>query len=363
MMSGTSLDGVDTALVEFDADGGTRVVAAQTTPLPEPLHAQMHAIINEHKPCELPQLGALDMQLGTVYAETALQLLTHAGIDASAVTAIGCHGQTIHHAPDGEHPFTLQIGDANRIAAITGITTVADFRRRDMAFGGQGAPLACGFHAAIFSADDEDRVVLNLGGISNITVLNRNQEVRGFDCGPANALLDAWIKQHNNATYDKEGAWAAGGAVDQELLTRLLADEYFERSPPKSTGKEHFSLGWLTGHLLNLAIPPNPQDVQSTLAELTVTTIAADIRRYAGSCRRCIVAGGGAHNSDLLERLTRQLEPVVVQSSEHFGVSPDFVEAAAFAWLASRTLAGEPGNVPTVTGAQRSTILGAIYRA
>lgn len=363
LMSGTSLDGIDVALVEFDDGSGARVIHAKTLPFPAALAAEMRAIIIDHDPCNLRQLGSLDYRFGDLYADAVIALVSDANVAPEAITAIGCHGQTICHAPDDPHPFTLQIGDANRIAAHTGITTVADFRRRDMALGGQGAPLAPAFHAAVFASGDEDRVVLNLGGIANITLLKRQQNVSGFDTGPANGLLDAWNRQHNARPYDNAGAWAAGGTADQELLEYLRADEYFERPPPKSTGREYFSTAWLTGHLLNLQTPPAPQDVQATLAELTVSTIADDIKRYAGDVHTCVVCGGGTHNTDLLRRLRTHLAPTRVISSADLGISPDFVEAAAFAWLAKQTIEHKPGNLPAVTGARKPTILGAIYPA
>ena len=363
IMSGTSLDGIDAALVDFDTPNGMRITAAATTPFDPELAAALRAIVNDHKPCSLQELGNLDARCGEAYADAANALLQSSDTSAESVTAIGCHGQTVFHAPDDTHPFTMQIGDANRIVARTGITTVADFRRRDIAVGGQGAPLACGFHVGCFGSDAEDRVVLNLGGISNITVLSRNADVRGFDCGPANGLLDAWNRQHNEQAYDEAGAWASGGTVSKDLLQRLLADDYFSRPPPKSTGKEYFSLAWLTGHLLNLPTPPEPQDVQSTLAELTVESVAAAINDYAPTASMCIVCGGGAHNADLIRRLEKRLSPAVVTTSDRFSISPDFVEAAAFAWLAKQTIDGQPGNVPSVTGARHATVLGAIYPA
>lgn len=362
LMSGTSMDGIDAALVRFPDDSRIEVIAGQTTPLPDQTVVQLRSLI-ESGSCTLDKLGRLDRALGEAFAAAAQGLIRSTNTRRDDVIAIGSHGQTIRHTPHGEHAFTMQIGDPNIIAARTGVTTVADLRRRDMAVGGQGAPLAPGFHAAVFSAPGEKRVVINIGGISNISVLDHDQRVTGFDTGPGNGLIDAWCHQHHDEPFDRGGAWAATGNVNMELLDRLIADDYFRAPPPKSTGREYFNLPWLTGHLLSLSSPPSPEDVQATLVELTVRSIADAIRAHATGCARCFVCGGGAFNGYLMGQLRDALAPMPVESTEQVGVPPDLVEAAAFAWLARQTLNGAPGNKSAVTGATQNTVLGGIYPA
>jgi len=299
------------------------------------------------------------------------ELLAVAGVDARDVVAIGSHGQTIRHRPagaayDGQHPFTWQIGDGNVIAERTGITTVADFRRRDVAAGGHGAPLLPALHAALLRSPDESRAVLNLGGIANLTLLPRASQdspgdVRGFDTGPANALLDAWCERHTGARFDADGAFAARGRVDDGLLAQLLADHWFAQPPPKSTGREQFHLDWLQARLGQASRAP--EDVQATLLELTAATIADALRATQPGTTRVLACGGGVHNPRLLERIAARLPGVVVESTAVHGVDPDFVEAMGFAWLARQTLASRPGNLPSVTGARAPRVLGAIHPA
>jgi anhydro-N-acetylmuramic acid kinase len=279
----------------------------------------------------------------------------------AAVKAIGSHGLTVRHQASGAYPFSLQIGDPNRIAHITGITTVADFRRRDVAAGGQGAPLVPVFHAAAFRSAEENRVVLNLGGIANITVLPADpaSPVIGFDAGPGNGLLDFWMQRHKGQNYDTGGAWAARGRVIPDLLRALRDEPYFSLPPPKSTGKELFNPSWLGGKIRDFAAT-EPVDVQATLAELTALSVAEAIGQYASETRRLLVCGGGTHNADLLGRL-RLLVGCPVESTEKFGIAPDWVEAMAFAWLARQTLLGQPGNLMEVTGANTPVVLGGIY--
>ncbi len=357
MISGTSIDGVDAVLVEL-GDHSCRVVEAATTAFPAVLLARLRRIV------EVPQttpreLGALDHATGEFFAECALDVIARAGITRDDVRAIGHHGQTIFHEPNGPEPFSMQIGDPNVVAARTGICTVADFRRLDMAFGGQGAPLVPAFHAWCFGTAGEARAVVNIGGIANITALQPDHPATGFDTGPGNTLLDLWVRRHRGVDYDRDGAWAAGGSVDPSLLATLLDEPYLTLAPPKSTGRELFNTPWLETKLQRHAGIP-PVDVQATLAELTATTIVAAIDTTLPDCRRLIVCGGGAHNADLMARL-RRLAARSVDTTQAFGLAPDWVEGAAFAWLARARLRGEAGNVPSVTGARRHAVLGGVY--
>ena len=355
LMSGTSMDGIDAALVAF-GNPGVELVAKTNHPYPETLrHAVRKAALT---PVDEPiaNLGALDRQVGEAFRDAARAVLQASGVDPADVKAIGSHGQTVRHQPDATHPYTLQIGNADLIAQGTNITTIADFRSADMAAGGQGAPLVPPFHAWLFG-EDESRVILNIGGIANVTILGGN-EVTGFDTGPGNTLLDAWVRKHRKRPFDDKGEWAASGIVDTSLLERLLAYEYFELEPPKSTGVEEFNLAWLARFGVDAL---DPADVQATLAELTAQSIALHVRRHASAAGAVLVCGGGAHNSDLLQRLARNLPETSIDSTRAAGLHPDWVEAAAFAWLAMRTLRGQTGNLPSVTGARRKVVLGTIH--
>ncbi|WP_162125070.1 anhydro-N-acetylmuramic acid kinase [Pseudoxanthomonas taiwanensis] len=363
LISGTSADGIDAALVEFPdgpSTAGLRLVAARTHPWEAALRERLVAIGQGGEPRSLNELGRLDVQVGEAFAAAARALLEQAGIAPAQVAAIGSHGQTIRHRPHGEAPFTLQIGDGAVIAERTGITTVCDFRRRDVAAGGQGAPLVPAFHAALLHAPDEDRAVLNLGGIGNYTLLPRAGAVRGFDTGPANALLDAWCQRHTGAAYDAGGAFAASGTVDQALLARLRAEPWFALPPPKSTGREHFHLEWVQARLRG---GEAPADVQATLLELSAATAADALRAHQPGTARVLVCGGGVRNPLLMARLAARLPGVVVESTAVHGLDPDYVEAMAFAWLARQTLAGLPGNLPAVTGARGPRVLGVVHPA
>jgi anhydro-N-acetylmuramic acid kinase len=357
-MSGTSLDGVDAALVRFGSDDFT-VVATHYQAYDPALRARLQQTCYAQQ-VAFTELGSLDAELGGIFAGCCQQLLASAGIGPEAVRAIGSHGQTVYHHPHGSHPFSLQIGDPNRLAQATGITTVADFRRRDIAAGGQGAPLAPAFHHAAFQAETSHRIVANIGGIANLTVLPPagRGEVLGFDCGPGNTLLDHWAQRHLGTAWDAGGEWARGGQADVELLGRLLDDGYFRAPPPKSTGQEHFSPDWLNGKLQGCALPP--RDVQATLCLLTATAIVDAAAPWSGLTGHLLVCGGGSNNAFLMETLQR-LVPCPVTTTEAFGVHPDWVEAVAFAWLARQTLTGRPGNLPSVTGAGSPVVLGAVY--
>ena len=357
LMSGTSIDGVDAVLVEF-GDRDCTLLGSSTTPYPAKLHERVRTLIDNPK-TTLMELGAVDVALGRFFARCANELLDAAGVARTDVRAIGHHGQTVFHQPDGPEPFTLQLGDPNSLAARTGIATVADFRRLDMARGGQGAPLTPAFHEWLFGSDDELRVVVNIGGIANVTVLDPGRPTSGFDTGPGNTLLDGWIRRCRRRDHDEDGRWSASGTVNPALLDRFCMEPYFSLAPPKSTGRELFNLGWVERHLADATEVPADADVQATLAELTAATIVGALQALQPG--RLIVCGGGAHNGDLIDRLGRYAD-CPVESNDACGIAPDWVEAAAFAWFARARLAGKPGNVPTVTGADRALVLGGLYR-
>jgi len=364
LISGTSADGIDAALVRFDSaqkNAPCQLVHGRTYPWDDAVRARLVALGQGGDANSLDELGALDVRIARSFAEAALQLLDESGVAADAVRALGSHGQTVRHRPEAEYPFTWQLGDGNVIAERTGITTVADFRRRDVAAGGHGAPLMPAFHAAMLHSDAEDRAVLNLGGIANFTLLPRVGEVRGFDTGPANALLDAWCEQHTGDAFDAGGAFAASGQIDDTLLARLLDDAWFALPPPKSTGREQFHLRWVQTQLDQA--PADPADVQATLLELSAATVADALLATQPDTRRVLVCGGGVHNPLLLKRIRARLPGIIVESTAAHGLDPDFVEAMGFAWLARETLAGRPGNLPSVTGAKGLRVLGAIYPA
>lgn len=357
LISGTSADGIDAALVRFDPR--PVLLAGHTYAYPPALREALLEYSQQGVPVALDLVGRLDHRIGRAFAEAAEAVLLQAGIQASAVHAIGSHGQTLCHRPAGESPFTLQLGDPSLIAERLGITTVADFRRRDVAAGGQGAPLAPAFHAATLASADEDRAVLNLGGIANLTLLPRHGPVLGFDSGPANGLMDAWTLQHRGLSFDAGGAFAASGRCDARLLDQLLSDPYFAQPAPKSTGRDQFHLGWLQQRLAGMDV--SVEDVQATLLELTARSCADALRAGMPEAQRLLVCGGGVHNTVLLARLSALLPGMRVESTAALGIDPDFVEAMTFAWLARETLAGRPGNLPSVTGARGPRVLGAIY--
>jgi anhydro-N-acetylmuramic acid kinase len=315
-------------------------------------------------PGEIERLGELDMALGELFAAAANALIKKAGLDTKDIRAIGCHGQTLRHRPRAAHPFTLQIGNPSVIAERTGITTVADFRARDMAAGGQGAPMVPVFHHQMFHSSRYNRAIVNIGGIANVTSLpaEASQPVTGFDTGPGNTLLDQWIHRHHARAHDEAGQWAASGRAARELLEMLLADPYFSSPPPKSTGREHFNLEWLQAQLKKMPAPPSADDVQATLLQLTAQSIARAIREFLPQTTEAYVCGGGAHNRALMAALAQNLPGMTVTTTDKLGLPPDWVEAAAFAWLAHQTLEGLPGNLPSVTGAKRAVVLGGIYK-
>ncbi|MFL9609702.1 anhydro-N-acetylmuramic acid kinase [Methylobacillus sp. Pita2] len=360
LMSGTSLDGADSVIVRLE-QRHCQVIQQQFTPYPAALKQQLLAL---HDPGhnELESTALVGNQLSELYAKNIAALLQQASIEPSAVRAIGCHGQTIRHRP--ELGFTLQIGNPALLAELTGINVVADFRSRDIAAGGHGAPLVPAFHAAMFSSPGKHRVVLNIGGIANLTDLPASRNaITGFDTGPGNMLMDAWINKHQGKDYDADGAWAASGSIIPGLLKSMLADPFFAMQPPKSTGRDTFNLAWLEQLLHQIKDKYSPQDVQRTLLELTAMSIAMAVTQYCGSVDELYVCGGGAYNSALMQRLRQLLPPVVIELSNSLGLAANAVEAAAFAWLAQQTLHGLPGNLPAVTGARGPRILGAVYAA
>ncbi|MFT6624834.1 MAG: anhydro-N-acetylmuramic acid kinase [Cycloclasticus sp.] len=358
-MSGTSLDGVDIAIVDFSGEAPV-LLSSHFRTYPKGLLSAMKTTCSQNN-ILFDDLGRLDSQLGDFYAESIIQTLTKAKLQAKDIIAIGSHGQTIQHSPNSTPSYTLQIGDANRIAEGTGISVVADFRRRDIAAGGQGAPLVSAFHKAVFQNTSENLAVINIGGISNVTFLsnNRNSPIIGFDCGPGNTLMDQWCQLHFAKSYDKSGELSKAGSINKLLLNSLLSDQYFQLTYPKSTGPEYFNLSWLSTHLDKY--PSSIQDTLSTLCELTAACIAESLARLP-SIDKALICGGGVHNEFLLQRLKARLS-CTVETTGAYGVEPDWVEAMAFAWLAKQTLEGKPGNVPSVTGAKNAVVLGAIYSA
>jgi len=359
-MSGTSTDAIDAALLEIDEHGVT-LLGAVSHPLRQAERDQIQALMLPGEN-EIDRAGAIDRQLGERYAAAVLDLIEQQGLTPASIRAIGSHGQTVRHRPPQAQAtaFTLQIGDPNTIAERTGIVTVADFRRRDIAAGGEGAPLVPAFHAAAFGVAGRRRAIVNIGGIANVTLLQSRTVVAGFDTGPGNTLLDGWHERHRGGAFDASGAWSAEGTVDELLLKRLLAEPFLQRRGPRSTGRELFNLSWLDQHLIHHPAS-SAIDVQATLAELTAISIARAIQAAFSDCNEVIVCGGGAYNMDLLRRLQRQLRDARLLSTEQLGIAPEWVEAAAFAWLAAQTLANLPGNVPQVTGASGYRVLGGIY--
>ena len=357
LMSGTSLDGIDVALVDFTEGAQLRHFGHQ--PMPAELGAELLALSQTNAAVTFEQLGRLETALGQAFSEAVLNFCRQHGIAPEHVRAIGSHGQTVRHNPGGDLPYTLQLGDANIIAERTGITTVADFRRRDVAAGGQGAPLVPAFHHALFAKPGSVRAIINIGGIANVTLLNADGSVQGFDTGPGNGLMDAWCRRNWQLPYDADGALAGLGQIDQALLQRLLSDPWLKLAPPKSTGRDVFNLEWLDAHLHKPDLSPN--SVLRTLNAFTAHTIA-DALANNQHLEDAYVCGGGVHNALLMQSL-QELLACPVQSTAALGVDPDYVEAMAFAWLAKQCMEGKPGNVVDVTGAAGPRILGAIYQA
>jgi len=355
LMSGTSLDGLDIALIE--QSDKTRLLATHYLPMPDDLREALLSLC-QAADNELARAALAEQQWTRLAAQGINELLIQQNLNKSAIRAIGSHGQTVRHEPT--QGFSIQIGNPALLAELTCISVVCDFRRRDVAAGGQGAPLVPAFHQALFADDKAKRAVVNIGGFSNLTVLEN--PVIGFDCGPGNALMDAWAMRHLGERFDKDGAWAAKGKVQAALLNAMQADPFFDHFGPKSTGREHFNLPWLEQHLA--ALPAlSPVDVQATLLELTTRSISLSLQAATSYCDELLVCGGGAFNRRLMQELSRQLPATCVTSTQAFGVPPDWVEAMAFAWLAHCCLEGIPANRPSVTGARGLRVLGAIYPA
>ena len=359
LISGTSMDGIDAALVEFD-DSTLTVLQTRAYPYPEDVSRDLPIAMHAPGIRTTSDVAGLHRRIGECFRDAALALLDDAGINASAIAAIGSHGQTVRHEPNCAEPFSLQVGDPDIIATGTGITTIADFRRADIELGGQGAPLAPAFHEWLLREPGTLRVVANIGGITNITVLPANDEpTTGYDTGPGNTLMDAWIHKHRDLPFDRDGAWAVTGTVDPALLHRLLEDAYFATPPPKSTGFEYFNLGWLEA----ATDDGDAADIQATLCELTAVTLADAVRASAAAGCELFICGGGVHNAALMQRITAQLPGYRVTTTAEVGLDPDWVEAVAFAWLAMRRLHDLPGNLPAVTGASARALLGNVHRA
>jgi anhydro-N-acetylmuramic acid kinase len=357
VMSGTSLDGLDIALIRQTDQ--TRLIGTCYLPMPDQLREDLLTLCSSG-PDELARAAIAEQTWARLAAKGIQQLLNEHQLSASDIRAIGSHGQTVRHEP--ARGFTIQIANSALLAELTQITVVSDFRRRDVAAGGQGAPLVPAFHEALFSSADSTRAILNIGGFSNLSLLETGRSAAGFDCGPGNVLMDAWIQRHKGLTYDKSGQWAASGKVDQALLNTLLADSYFRTSGPKSTGRERFNLLWLDKHLSSFATL-EPVNVQATLLELTAVSIAQSLQHAQQQTEMLLVCGGGAHNQQLMLRLSQMLPGCQVSSTDEHGVPADWVEAMAFAWLAHCCLEGIPANRPSVTGACGLRVLGAIYPA
>lgn len=358
-MSGTSLDGVDAALVEFQPDKPPRLLSSQYLPFEDGLRNRLLAL-HHPQPDEIHLAALAGNELADWYARAVRTLIADefAGLP---VRAIGCHGQTLRHQPDSG--YTLQIGNAARLAELSGMTVVADFRSRDIAAGGQGAPLVPAFHARVLAHAEQHRVIANLGGIANITDLPPDGLIRGWDTGPSNMLMDAWIQRHHNDRYDRNGGWAATGKVHADLLNLLMAHPYLALPPPKSAGREQFNLDWLDGQIARLPGPVDAADVQATLLEFTAASLAHAIQTECGSAQAVYLCGGGAHNTTLRTRLAAWLPGRELATTSALGIDPDWVEAMAFAWLARQTMHLQPGNLPAVTGAAGPRILGAVYYA
>lgn len=366
LMSGTSMDSLDAALVDFS---GTRPVLLGTekkiidAAVRQKLLRLCASFDQLGNTPEQNLLEELDQYLAIQFSEVATLLLEKKSLTPKHIAAIGSHGQTVFHCPphQGTNGFSRQIGNPQQISHITGITTVGDFRNADMRAGGQGAPLVPAFHQAVFHSAEKNRVIVNIGGMANITILPASGIIRGFDTGPGNVLMDGWIQQHAHQAYDAGGAWAAQETPDHELLHALLAEKFFQQAPPKSTGRELFNLAWLEKHITHLHRTITPATVQATLATLTATTITDAIKQYAPTTQEIFVCGGGAHNTHLMT-LLQQHSQLAVMNTAILGIEADWVEAAAFAWLAKQRLEGHTANLPEVTGAQQAVVLGEIFR-
>ncbi len=357
LMSGTSLDSIDAAVIDL-SNQNYQLVDSLDYKIPEDLRQQLISLCLPGDN-EIDRMGEADRALGKEFANATKTLLEQSQIDASSIVAIGCHGQTIRHRPQLENPFTLQIGDPNTIAYETGITTITDFRRKDMAAGGQGAPLAPAFHQAAFASSQHSRAVINIGGMANITYLGSTGDNLGFDTGPGNILMDNWIKKNQQKEYDKQGQWAATGTPSQVLLDQLMTHPYLQQPLPKSTGREDFNLVWLEKIIGSLAL--SAEDIQATLLEFTAQTITTEIKKLPTQVNEIYICGGGAHNTQLMLRLETLVHPKLLANTAQLGIPAQWVEAAAFAWLAKQTTERKHANLVNATGAKETVILGAVY--
>ncbi len=356
VMTGTSLDGIDIALVDFSTKYG-KLIAFQTYDYPKELRSNILAI-NQNQNTTISAIGDLDYRLGALFSETIAQFLQEFKINSQDITAIGCHGQTMWHQPEGHARYSMQLGNASLIANKTQIDVIADFRNADMAFHGQGAPLVPAYHDYLFRHDNQTRIILNIGGISNITCLIPKQKTIGYDTGPGNILMDAWIEKNRDLAYDKQGAWAKSGKINNDFLQHLLDDAWLKKAPPKSTGREYFNIAWLEQKIQTFGTI-KAEDVQATLVELTAQSISDQIKPFTPDA--LILCGGGAQNIYLMERLKALCTFCHVQSCHEYNIDPDAMEAAAFAWLAWRHCQRKSGNIAAVTGATQPAILGALY--
>lgn len=367
LMSGTSVDAADAALVRFTDNGGPEVLATHAQAPDSSLRDDLLHLSQQVAGVSLAKFGELDQRVGAWFADAAQALMAKAEIEPAAIDAIGSHGQTVRHEPNARFPFSLQLGAPSLIAARTGCRVVADFRNSDIAIGGQGAPLVPAFHQSVFADERQARVIVNIGGIANITVIPANAHaggtnVTGLDTGPGNALMDAWIAAHLKKAYDADGRWAASGRVDESLLSLMMTDPYLDRPAPKSTGREYFNLDWLRAQIDSLPTPPRLADVQATLCEFSACTIAQAIENHGPGDEQLLLCGGGVRNADLCRRLEERLAPRPMARTDAYGIDSDWVEAVAFAWLAMRTVDGQSGNLPSVTGASSAVPLGGIYQ-
>ncbi len=363
LISGTSMDAIDCALVDFN-DSEPNQLDFVTTEIPVDLREKLLFLCDNHNG-QIPLLGEADVEFARQMAIAVDHILEENRLKASQIAAIGSHGQTIRHHPPGQNistPYTIQIGDPNTLAELTGITTIADFRRRDMAAGGQGAPIVPAFHREVFASADHDRIILNIGGMANITVLTKLGEISGFDTGPGNVLMDYWIQKKQGHPYDRNGSWASRGEPSKELLNALLSDPYFSQPPPKSTGRELFNGKWLEEKLDSMSEFVTPEDIQASLLELSVTSIRDAILDHFPS-GEIIVCGGGVHNNLLMETLAASMPDFDVMPSDKLGVMADSVEAVAFAWLAHNTLSHRAVDFREITGSSHPVIAGGIYWA
>lgn len=358
LMSGTSMDSVDAVLVNFSEQNPT-LLATHCSALPTQLKNDLLSLCQNQQE---PLLSQVDTRLAELFSQAVNELLTKSNTSKKDIVAIGSHGQTIFHQPPvaEKNGYSLQIGNPQIIAKLTGITTVGDFRNDDMRVGGQGAPLVPAFHRAVFFHPEKNRVVLNIGGIANITILPKTGAVTGFDTGPGNVLMDHWILTKQNQPFDSEGQWAAKGKTDHALLQQFMKEPYFQLPPPKSTGRELFNATWLQENLLTLDKAIDDKDVQATLCALTAEAISQSILQYASETEEIFVCGGGAYNGTLIKMLQEELA-IPITSTADLGIEPEWVEATAFAWLAKQKLEDKPGNLPEVTGADKAVILGKIF--